>query len=508
MNGALVAAPIIVPLTAAAVVMIGFRSARVQRLAGLTGAGLILAAAMALAGLVWTSGPQAAHVGGWPPPFAITLVADTLAALMVLLSCIVGMAVAVYSLTDVDPRRLEMGYFGLVMVLLAGVNGAFLTADLFNLYVCFEVMLMASFVLMVICGDRHQKEGSLKYVTLNLVSSALFLAGVGIVYGATATLNLAELSQRMPAVAAQRPELTAALAGLFLVAFGIKAALFPLYFWLPASYHTPPVAVSALFAGLLTKVGVYSLIRVFSTVFVEEQGIFDAITVVAALTMVTGVLGAVAQFHVRRILSFHIISQIGYMVLGLGLLASDDTAVRRLALAAAVFYIAHHILVKTNLFLVAGVIRRFRGTEQLGPLGGLFVSKGWLAALFLIPAASLAGIPPLSGFWAKLAVIQAAVLSHAWFAVAAALFAGLLTLLSMTKIWNEAFWKDSPDQSVKEVAESGGLAAMVVPIVVLALLTVLIGLMPQFLFAVADQAATELLDIEAYRTAAGIRGAP
>jgi multicomponent Na+:H+ antiporter subunit D len=269
------------------------------------------------------------------------------------------------------------------------------------------------------------------------------------------------------------------------------------------------VAVSALFAGLLTKVGVYSLIRVFSTVFAEEEAIFEAIMVLAVLTMVSGVLGAVAQFHVRRILSFHIISQIGYMVLGLGLLASDDTAVRRLAMAAAVFYIAHHILVKTNLFLVAGVIRRFRGTEELGPLGGLFASKGWLAALFLVPAASLAGIPPLSGFWAKLAVIQAAVMSHAWLAVAAALFAGLLTLLSMTKIWNEAFWKDPPDpRGEEEAAETGGLAAMVVPIVVLALFTVLIGLMPQFLYAVADQAAAELLDIEAYRAAAGIRGAP
>jgi len=217
------------------------------------------------------------------------------------------------------------------------------------------------------------------------------------------------------------------------------------------------------------------------------------------------VLGAVAQFHFRRILSFHIVSQIGYMVLCLGLLAFDDPAVRRLALAAAVFYIAHHILVKTNLFLIAGVVRRLRGTEDLGPLGGLATSAPWLAALFLIPAASLAGIPPLSGFWAKLAVIKAAVLAEAWPAVAAALFAGLLTLLSMTKIWNEAFWK-KPESGLLEARTGKPLWPLVLPIVTFALLTVVIGLAPQLLFAIADRAAVELLNLEGYRTVIGFAG--
>jgi multicomponent Na+:H+ antiporter subunit D len=219
--------------------------------------------------------------------------------------------------------------------------------------------------------------------------------------------------------------------------------------------------------------------------------------------MIAGVVGAVAQTHIRRILSFHIVSQIGYIVLGIGLLgAAADESVRRLALAAAIFYIAHHILVKTNLFLVAGVIRRLRGTENLGLLGALSSRSPWLAALFLIPAASLAGIPPFSGFWAKLAIIKAAVAAESWFAVAAALFAGLLTLLSMTKIWNEAFWKEAPDDS--GTLEPGTpAAAMVVPIVILAALTVAIGLLPQPLFAVADRAAAELLDVAAYSAAMG-----
>lgn len=505
MNGAVVTAPIALPLLAAALVMIWYRSPNVQRAVGIVGALALFGASAALFTLVWRDGTLAVHVGGWPPPFAITLVADTLGAVMVLVASLVGALVAFYSLAEVDPARLEMGYFAYLMVLLAGVNGAFLTADLFNLYVCFEVMLMASFVLMVLGGDSQQKEGGLKYVTLNLLSSALFLAGVGIVYGATASLNLGELATRMPLVAAERPELVAALAGLFLVAFGIKAALFPLYFWLPASYHTPPVAVSAVFAGLLTKVGVYALIRVFSTVFVDLHGLFDIVLVMAILTMIFGVLGAVAQFHVRRILSFHIISQIGYIVLGLALLSSGDASVRRLALAASVFYIVHHILVKANLFLIAGVIRRAGGTEELGELGGLSAAAPWLAALFLIPAASLAGIPPLSGFWAKLAVIQAAVDARAWVAVAAALAAGLLTLVSMTKIWNEAFWKDAPRSEPRPLA-GNGLRLMVAPIVVLALLTVLIGLVPQPLFEIADRAAAELLNHGDYLRAVGAAG--
>jgi multicomponent Na+:H+ antiporter subunit D len=502
MTGALVVAPVVVPLTVAAGVMIAFRRPAVERALGAAGAAAVLVVGAALAVVVWRHGSQSVHVGGWPAPFAITLVADTLAALMVLLAAVVGAASAVYALAEVDRERLDMGFFALLMVLLAGVNGAFLTADLFNLYVCFEVMLMASFVLLVLGGDRHQMEGGLKYVTLNLFSSALFLAAVGIVAGTARSLNLADLAVRMPVLAAEHPELAATVAGLFLVAFGIKAALFPLHFWLPASYHTPPAAVSAVFAGLLTKVGVYALIRVFSLLFAGLTEVLWILLAVASVTMVAGVIGAVAQFHVRRVLAFHIISQIGYIVVGLGLVGAGGPEIRRMALAAAVFYIAHHILVKTNLFLVAGVIRRFGGTEELGPLGGLRTAAPWLAALFLVPAASLAGIPPLSGFWAKLGVIRAAVAAEAWIALAAALGAGLLTLLSMVKIWNEAFWKDPPDPLPPP--DRRGLVLMVAPIAVLAVLTIAIGLCPQALLWVAERAAAELLDANAYRAAAGL----
>lgn len=503
----LIVLPIVIPLVAAAASLTLSRAPRWQRRAGVAGAAALTVAAVALFARVETAGIQATQMGGWPAPFGITLVADLFSALMVLLTAVIGLAVAVYSLADLDEPRVRFGYYPLLHVLLMGVCGAFLTGDLFNLYVWFEVMLTASFVLLALGGGQAQMEGAIKYVTLNLLSSALFLAAAGLIYGTANTLNLADLSLRLAEVQRDHPNLVAALALLLAVAFGIKAGLFPLFFWLPASYHTPPPAVSAVFAGLLTKVGVYALIRVFTLVFPAGGFVHVLLLVLAGLTMLTGVLGAVAQFDMRRILSFHIISQIGYMVLGLGLLACGDETVRRLALAAAVFYIAHHILVKTNLFLISGVVEALRGTGQLRRLGGLSASAWWLAALFAIPAFSLAGIPPLSGFWAKLAVLKAGFLAGRYELVGVALAAGLFTLLSMMKIWNEVFWKTPPNHAGEPPTHAASdrerrpRTARWVPILGLAALTVAIGLWPQPLLRLSDRAAAQLLDPVAYRQA-------
>jgi multicomponent Na+:H+ antiporter subunit D len=509
---ALVVMPILIPLASATLSVLVHRSARAQAVLGVAGTGALLAASLVLARAVLAHGVLAVTIGGWPAPFGITLVVDTLAAIMVVLGGLTGFAVAVYALVDIDASRRAAGFYPLLHVLLMGVCGSFVTGDAFNLYVCFEIMLIASFVLLALGGERPQMEGALKYVTLNLVSSAVFLSALGVLYGLAGTLNLAHLARVMPAVSAAHPDLVAALAGLFLVSFGIKAGLFPLYFWLPSSYHTPPVAVSAVFAGLLTKVGVYALLRVFTSVFVDVAGVHRLLLVLAACTMIAGVLGAVSQYHIRRILSFHIISQIGYMVMGLGLLAVPDPAVRRLGLLAAVFYIAHHIVVKANLFLIGGVVRRVAGTEELRDLGGLYRRMPWLAALFLVPALSLAGIPPLSGFWAKLAMIKAGLQAGEWVVVGAAIAAGVMTLMSMIKIWNEAFWKARParTEAVATPQGRGRLAVLLAPAVMLALLTALIGLFPGPLFDLAGRAADELLDPTAYIAAVGLAtgGAP
>ncbi len=485
---ALVVLPVLVPL-ATAVACLALRPWRAaQRATSVTGAIAHLAVAAALLARVDGTGIQVMQMGAWPAPFGISLVADLLAAIMVLLTGITGVAVAVYSLGSIDAARERHGYHPLFHVLLMGVSMAFLTGDLFNLYVAFEVMLMASFVLLALGGERAQLEGAVKYVTLNLLSSAVFLAAVGVLYGVAGTLNMADL-----ALAVQRgtaPGLVTTLACLFLVAFGIKAAVFPLFFWLPASYHTPPVAVSAIFAGLLTKVGVYALVRAFTLVFTGDTALTHGlILAVAVLTMATGVLGAAAQFEFRRVLSFHIVSQIGYMVLGLGLFTP-------LALAGTVFYLMHHIVVKTNLFLVAGIVRHLGGTLDLAALGGLYRRRPGLALLFLVPAFSLAGIPPLSGFWGKLVLVKAGLDAGQYAVTAVALAVSLLTLYSMTKLWNEAFWKEPAEERVPAAATVPW--TLLGPVVALAAITVAIGLGAGPVFDLASRAAAQLADPSQY----------
>ncbi len=490
MNG-LLAAPIIIPFVVAAVALLGRRRLHFQSASAILGAAVHLAVGGMLLYRVHHHGIAVLNVGGWPAPFGIALVADHLSALMVLITGVVYGSVAVYSRAEITADCLQRGYYPLLHILVGGISGAFLTGDLFNLYVWFEVMLMASFALLVLGRTRAQLDGGVKYVVINLISTLLFLAGLGLVYAMTGTLNMAHLHLKLQTVS--DPGQVAAVSVLFLTAFGIKAGLFPLFFWLPASYHTPPVAVSAIFSGLLTKVGVYALIRTFTLLFpFGDSGVRDLVLGAAALTMIIGVLGAAAHSEIRRILSFHIISQVGYMVLGLGLLTP-------LALTGAVFYLLHHIVVKVNLFLISGLIRQWGGSFELARLGGLFRTRGLGALLFFIPAFSLAGIPPLSGFWAKLILIRASLDAGHFVLAGVAAVVGLLTVYSMSKIWNEAFWKPKAAADRQEAGgESRVSAWMLAPVGVLAALTVLIGLAPETLYQMARLASEELLDPSAY----------
>ncbi len=482
--------PILMPLATATLALFLWRHRGAQRLVSLAGAIGLLASALTLLAWIWSEGIQATAIGRWPAPFGITLVADLLSAVMVSVTGIVGAAVAAYSIVSIDARREAYGYHPLYHVLLAGVCGAFLTGDLFNLYVWFEVLLISSFVLMGLGGERKQLEGSVKYVTLNLLSSAIFLAAVGVLYHTAGTLNMADLSVVLQDSRFDS-RLIMAIAMLFLVAFGIKAAIFPVFAWLPASYHTPPVVVSAIFAGLLTKVGVYALVRVFTLIFTHETGVTHGlILVLSGLTMVSGVLGAAAQGEFRRVLSFHIISQIGYMLMGLGLYT-------RLALAGTVFYLAHHIIVKTNLFLISGIVLRLKGTLDLPALGGLYRTRPILSLLFLVPALSLAGLPPLSGFWAKLILVQAGLEASSYTIVLVALLVSLLTLYSMTKLWTEAFWKTPPDPAEATIGP-GAWRGLILPVAALALLTILVGLGAEPVLALSLRAADQLLDPSEY----------
>jgi multicomponent Na+:H+ antiporter subunit D len=492
--------PILIPLLAAALSLLAWRHLWVERVLGVAGAAGQLCAGVALLNLVADQGIQVIQLGAWPAPFGITLVADHLSALMVLVTGIIGTVIACYSLVDIDRQRQSFAYFPLLNVMLMGVAAALLAGDLFNLYVWFEVLLISSFVLLALGSQREQLEGSLEYVTLNLVSSFVLLAAVGILYGVVGTLNMADASQKLATV--ENRYLVLTLAMLFLFSFGLKAALFPLYFWLPPSYHTPPSAVSAAFAGLLTKVGVYALLRSFTLLFAADLTITHTLILwLSGFTMLTGVLAALAHTDLRRILSSMLIGHIGFMTMGLGIFTV-------LGLAGSVFYLVHDMLVKCCLFLVAGIMHALRGSHMLDRLGGLYRQAPWLALLFAIAALSLAGLPPLSGFVGKLILVKAGLEAGHYAIVAIAMLTTLLTLYAMARVFAAAFW--APPATPQPASEQTGgehpprhlsrgeLAGLAIPTAVLALLTILAGVFGEWLFGLCHAAAQELLDPQQY----------
>jgi len=485
----LLTAPIAAPLIGLALTTLLWRSPQLQRIASLAASFIFLWSAIALLAATMDGTILATQFGSWDAPFGISFVADNLTSAMVLITAIMAVVIAIYQLTDPEENGRPM-FHPLYHGLLLGVTGAFMTGDIFNMYVWFEIMLVSSFGLLVLGGTKEQLDAGVKYVMLNLVMTTLFLVAVAFLYGATGTLNMADLAHRVPMI--ENTGLTAVLALLFFLAFASKAALFPLFFWLPASYHTASTPVLAIFAGLLTKVGVYAIVRCFTLIFPVTDGLASMIGIIAALTMITGVLGAASHFDIRKILSFHIISQIGYMLVGVAIATP-------LALAGSVLYIVHHIIVKANLFLIGGVIKRKTGSYQLKAIGGLHRTAPFLAIMFCIPALSLAGLPPLSGFWAKYLVVKPSLDTGSWYLAATALMVGVLTLYSMLKIWNEAFWKAPPESAPMIMQASGGAFALqYVAIAVLSVITLCIGLNPEPFVAFSVEAADQLTNSSRY----------
>lgn len=480
---------LLIPLVTGVLALVARPHRLAARAITFVGMTLGLGYAVYLLALVWREGIQVTGMGDWPLPFGIALTVDLFSATMLLLATLMGWVVLLFTFATIDPARERFGFYPLYQFLLLGVSGAFLTGDLFNLYVWFEVMLISSFGLMTLGGERDQLEGGLKYVVINLVSSTFFLIAVGLLYGATGTLNMAHLATVLGGGESTR--LISAVAMLFLLTFGIKAAIFPLFFWLPASYHTPPAAVTALFGGLLTKVGVYALFRVFTLFFSEQPAyIDDLLLILAGLTMVVGVLGAIAQNNVRRILSFHIVSQIGYMIMGLGLAGA-------LGLAGGIFYVIHHIIVKTSLLMIGGALEEIGGTGDLNQMGGQLKERPRLAFLFLLAALSLAGIPPMSGFFSKLTLLSAALEQGRYGIAAVSLGVSVLTLFSMTKIWAEVFWK-APPERVSVAPPGRPYRNLVAPAAILVTLSLLLGIGAGPALDFANTAATQLLGTAEY----------
>ncbi|MDO5661768.1 MAG: Na+/H+ antiporter subunit D [Brachybacterium sp.] len=491
----LLALPVMLPLLGASFALLLRHHVRAQLWLTIGTLVAILAVTLLLAFHVAEHGTIVLYIGNWVPQLGITLVMDRLSALMLVVSSVVTLCVLLYSSAQAVSERSEKTpvaiYHPTYLVLVAGVSNAFLAGDLFNLYVGFEILLAASYVLLTLGGSASRIRAATTYVIVSLVSSLLFLVGVASVYAAVGTVNMAELAVRLDQVDAV-PRM--ALELVLLVAFGIKAAIFPLSAWLPDSYPTAPAPVTAVFAGLLTKVGIYAIIRLETLLFPASQ-ISTLLLIAAGLSLLIGILGAIAQTDLKRVLSFILVSHMGYMIFGIGLGT-------RTAMAATIFYVAHHITVQTTLFLSAGLIEQKGGTTNLARLGGLAKVAPWIAVLFFIPAMNVAGIPPFSGFIGKLGLVIAGIEFDTWLSytlVGIAVAVGLLTLYAIAKIWSRAFWQEAPEDITRESRPvpritywaTGALVAFSL------LLTVAAGPLLEF----SDEAARSVLDRSPYVSA-------
>ncbi|HIY75348.1 MAG TPA: Na+/H+ antiporter subunit D [Candidatus Sphingobacterium stercorigallinarum] len=486
-------APVFIHLFTAIVQLIAWRKTVTQRFLGVGGTFIGLLIAIRLFTKVYEEGTLHLNASNWESPFGIVFVADMLSATMVLLTSIAGFAVAIFSSTGISRQRMLYGYFPIFHFLLMGLNGAFLTGDIFNLYVWFEVVIISSFVLMTLGGRKTQLEGAVKYMAMNILASTFFLTGIGILYGITGSLNMADLALKIKLI--ENQSLVGITSIFFLIGFGIKSAVFPLYYWLPSSYHTPPSAVAATFGGLLTKVGIYAILRVFSLIFIPDEFTKNLFMVMAVLTILTGSFGALIKSNIRRMFSYLIVCHIGFMLGGIAMFT-------KLALMGTIFYLIHDILVKTNMFLIAGVIRQLRGTLNMPKLGGLYHHYPMISLLIALVLFSLVGIPPLSGFWPKIYLFQSAFFDRQFFFVGALIVGSLATLYVIANMWSEVFWKKTPqdvevDDKFKDLAPFKKIL-LILPILILCSVTLYVGLNAENIIQVVDRITNELLDTSSY----------
>jgi multicomponent Na+:H+ antiporter subunit D len=494
--------PVVLPLVGAGISMAIGRFPAAQRVLGLAVTVAVLGVSLWLLVVVDQRGPVATQLGGWPAPVGITFVADRLSAILVAVAAAMSLAVLVFAIGQGAAAGAAVVFHPVYLILAAGVSAAFLTGDLFTLFVSFEVMLTASYVLISLGARPEQLRATMTYVVVSLTASMLFLTALGLVYAATGTVNMADLADRLGALPGG---VRLAVGLLLLVVFGVKAAIFPLFPWLPDAYPTAASPVTAIFAGLLTKVGVYAIIRT-ETLLLGGDGTPAALLLaVAAATMLVGILGAVVQDDMKRILSFNIVSHVGFMLFGLGLFSLAG-------LAGAIFYVVHHVVVQTSLFLVEGLVEQEEGGGALHSAGGLLGRSPLVALLFGLPALSLAGVPPFSGFVAKLALVEAGLAGGRQLVVGVSLAASLLTLLSMGRIWGSLFWRTPAGHAVAavhggeepEVAElrvPRSLPAMRAATAALVILGLAVALFARPLYGFSERAAAELLRPGAYRTA-------
>ncbi|MBO9630370.1 MAG: Na+/H+ antiporter subunit D [Shinella sp.] len=482
----LVVAPVALCITLGAVLLMMRGSLRLQAQVAIPGLAVLVLLDAALLAKVVAHGPLTMVMGRWLPPFGIAFTVDLFGALMALTAAIAALAGGLYALKDVTESGRRYGFFPFLLLLMAGVSGAFLTGDVFNLYVWFEVLLISSFGMLILGSERGQIDGAMKYAVLNLIGTTMFLIAVGIVYAVFGTLNMADIAGKVESVRDTAPLMT--LSALLLLAFAMKAAAFPVNFWLPASYHTPRIVVSALFAGLLTKVGVYALIRVMVMLLpIEREQLSLLIAAVGAATIIFGALGALAQDDIRKLLGYVVISGIGNMLVGIALGTPGG-------LSGAIFYALHSMVLMTALYLLAGQAAALAGSFSLAGLGGLYRKSSGFAAVSFILFVAACGLPPFSGFWPKVILVRASIDVGAWWLAAAILIGGFLLTIAFGRVFLLAYWRPATaPQAAVSISWQAGL-----PLFVLTALVVAFGILPEQLLDMAQAAATGLIDPTAY----------
>ncbi|WP_338750903.1 Na+/H+ antiporter subunit D [Bacillus sp. FJAT-52991] len=479
--------PILIPLMTAILLIFLTKRVIAQRVVSVISTLGTLTASIVLLLTVKNDGIQTLDVSSWEAPFGITLVSDMLSALLVTTTSLITLCVIIYSFRSIGKKREQFYYYSIIQFMLVGVNGAFTTGDIFNLFVFFEVMLMSSYVLIVIGGTNIQLRESIKYILVNVISSAIFVIAVAFLYSVVGSLNMADISQRIAEVG--QPPILTVIAVLFLIVFGLKGAIFPLYFWLPGSYNAPPVPVLALFGSLLTKIGVYSILRTYSLFFYHNQAFtHELLQILAILTIIVGVIGAIAYWDVKKIIIYNIIIAVGVLTFGISLATEES-------IQGTIFYLIHDMIIKAALFLLIGVMIKITGTSNLRKMGGLINKYPLLGWTFLVAAFALAGIPPLSGFVGKFLIVRAGFAEGAYVGALIVLLSSLFVLYSVIKIFMNGFWKAPQDYPGEEKQP---VHFLWMPGALLVLVSIFYGVGAEGMYPIISQATEALIDPTIY----------
>jgi len=480
--------PIIIPFFFGMILMFGQKNLKYQRTFSLLGIGIALISAISLLMKVKNDGIQKVTFGDWPVPFGITMVSDMVSVLLVTTTLLIAFFVVWYGFGSITKERERFFYYPGIMFILTGVNGAFTTGDIFNLFVFFEVLLMASYLLIVLGGEKGQLKGSIKYILINVISSALFVITVAFLYSVVGTLNMADIAVKIAEV--NQPGIVTVIAVLFLMVFGLKAAIFPLYFWLPTSYASAPIPVLTLFGALLTKVGIYAITRTYTLFFVHDLSYtHDLLMALAIATIAAGCIGALAYFDVKLIIIYNIVIAVGVILFGV-------SQMNEASLKGAMFYLVHDMLIKAALFMLIGIVIYITGTSDLRKMGGLMKKYPALGWFYLIAAFGLAGIPPLSGFVGKLLIAQGGFEAGSMWSSIFILASSLLVLLSVIRIFLYAFWGE--EKATTGTVDKKVYQTLFVPTVLLVLITVAYGVGSEWITPFMDDAAKLLHDPSIY----------